>query len=168
MTESNSQAGDVVALPESGALLGIDFGTKRIGVAVSDRMQAISSPVYNYSRGNLQADEGFFHAVIEEYEAVGFVVGLPVHMSGDESKKSKEARKFAAWLVRRTQLPVVFQDERHSSVQAEVMLMQASVSDKKRKAKLDKVAAAIILEDYLKSRNADKPDDGSLPGSVTD
>lgn len=139
--------------PATGVLIGIDFGTKRIGVAVSDGTQSIASPVYNYNRTNLQEDEDFFHAVIDEYEAVGFVVGLPVHMSGDESKKSKEARKFAAWLTRRTKLPTTFQDERHSSVQAEAMLMQASMSDKKRKAKLDKVAAAIILEDYLQSRH---------------
>lgn len=160
MNDSSDRVDDAGEFPDSGALLGIDFGTKRIGVAVSDRLQSIASPVYNYNRGNLQADEGFFRAVIEEYEAVGFVVGLPVHMSGDESKKSKEARKFAAWLTRRTQLPVALQDERHSSVQAESMLMQASVSDRKRKLKLDKVAAAVILEDYLKSKeDLDESDD---------
>ena len=141
-----------VALPTVGSLLGIDFGTKRIGVAVSDGLQSISSPLYNYNRGSLQHDEDFFHAVIAEYNAVGFVVGLPVHMSGDESKKSKEARKFAAWLTRRTGLSVDFQDERHSSIHAEALMMQANMSEKKRKERLDKVAAQIILDDYLRTR----------------
>lgn len=147
-----------IALPTSGSLLGIDFGTKRIGVAVSDGLQSIASPLYNYNRGSLHHDEDFFHAVIAEYNAVGFVVGLPVHMSGDESKKSKEARKFAAWLTRRTSLSVEFQDERHSSLHAEALLMQANVSEKKRKERLDKVAAQVILDDYLKSRRVPKSD----------
>ncbi len=137
-------------LPRRGRLFGIDYGTKRVGVSVCDVFQEIASPLHNYKRNGRQADERFFCNLVEEYEAVGFVVGLPVHMSGDESQKSKEAREYAGWLTNLTGLPHDFQDERHSSIQAQALLMQADFSRKQRSARVDKLAAHILLEGYIK------------------
>ncbi|MCP4783090.1 MAG: Holliday junction resolvase RuvX [Fuerstiella sp.] len=139
-------------IPPRGRILGIDFGTKRVGVAVSDMFQQIASPLHNYQRNGQQADEHFFRNVAEEYESVGLVVGLPVHMSGDESKKSREARRYGAWLSRVTSLPVEFQDERFSSVKAEALMLQSALTKKQRKSRIDKLAAHILLQAFLDAR----------------
>ena len=151
-------------LPNRGRLLGIDYGTKRVGVAVSDVFQEIASPLHNYQLCGRQADAHFFRNVVLEYEAVGLVIGLPLHMSGDESGKSREARRYAKWLRRITQLPVGFQDERHSSMRADAMMMQADLTKKQRNARIDKVAAHILLQDYLDARKADQPDGAPSSG----
>lgn len=141
-------------LPTSGCLLGIDFGTKRIGVAYCDALQIVATPLRNYRRGTLVEDERFFQAVISELTIVGAVVGLPLHISGDPSRKSREARRFAAWLGRKTGLPIAFQDERYSSVQAEAHMAAVKVPEKQRPGSIDMVAAQIILNDFLRSRSS--------------
>lgn len=143
-----------VPLPESGVLLGIDYGTKRVGVAVSDRDQKFSSPVHNHQRQGLQGDERFFRRLVAEYNPAGLVVGLPIHLSGDESEKSREARKFAQWLSQVTGLPFCFQDERFTSFQAERMLTEAAMTKKQRKERMDKLAAQILLQNFLEGRTA--------------
>jgi len=143
----------MTSVPLTGVLLGIDYGTKRVGVAVSDRGQRFSSPLHNHDRHGLHVDERFFRKVVEEYSPVGLVVGLPIHLSGDESEKSKEARKFATWLTAITGLPHTFQDERFSSFHAEKLLMAAEMSAKKRKERMDKLAAQILLQAFLDARN---------------
>jgi len=143
---------EVADLPESGVLLGIDYGTKRVGVAVSDRDQKFSSPVHNYQRQGLQADERFIRKIVAEYCPVGMVIGLPIHLSGDESEKSREARKFAVWLSSVTALPFSFQDERFSSFQAERLLTDAAMTKKQRKERMDKLAAQILLQNFLERR----------------
>jgi len=139
-------------IPPRGRILGIDYGTKRVGVAVSDVFQQIASPLHNYQRNGQQADEHFFRNVAEEYESVGLVVGLPVHMSGDESQKSREARRYGAWLSKVTSLPVEFQDERFSSVKAEALMLQSALTKKQRKSRIDKLAAHILLQAFLDAR----------------
>ncbi len=147
---SEPDLGDQLA--RRGRLLGIDYGTKRVGVAVSDIHQEFSSPLHNYQRHGKQEDERFFRNVVSEYEISGLVVGLPVHMSGDESQKSREARNYGAWLKRLTGLPVAFQDERYSSVRADALMMQVSMTRKQRSARIDKLAAHILLQQFLDSR----------------
>ncbi len=107
MTSSPEQLNptEPAPLPLCGVLVGIDYGTKRVGVSVSDRDQKFSSPLHNYQRQGEQPDARFFRKLVEEYRPIGFVVGLPLHLSGDESEKSKEARKYAAWLTQLTGLP---------------------------------------------------------------
>ena len=144
------------SVPESGVLLGIDYGTRRVGVAVSDRDQRFSSPLHNHDRHGVQVDERFFRKVVEEYRPVGLVVGLPIHLSGDESEKSREARKFAEWLGTVTGLPYTFQDERFTSFQAEKLLLAAELSKKKRKERMDKLSAQILLQTFLDARIAAK------------
>ncbi|MEZ6060233.1 MAG: Holliday junction resolvase RuvX [Planctomycetaceae bacterium] len=140
------------SMPKKGRLFGIDYGTKRVGVAVSDLFQKLASPLHNYQRNGAQADEHFFRKLAEEYEAVGLIVGLPVHLSGDESEKSREARRFASWLSKVTRLPVAFQDERFTSAEAESMLLQAELTKKQRKARIDKLAAQLLLQAWLDAR----------------
>ena len=145
------------SLPCKGRLAGIDYGTKRVGIAVSDIYQEYSSPLQTYQRCGGQADCRFFTELVQEYRVVGFVVGLPVHMSGDESQKSKEAREYASWLTKLTGVPHAFQDERYSSTMAGAMLMQADLSKKKRKARIDKLAAQILLQGFLEQHRPKQP-----------
>ncbi|MFO0977533.1 MAG: Holliday junction resolvase RuvX [Planctomycetaceae bacterium] len=139
-------------IPKYGVVLGIDYGTKRIGVSVSDREQKFSSPLHNHTRQGLQGDERFFRKVVAEYRPVGLVVGLPLHMNGNESQKSREATKFAVWLSQITQLPYTFQDERLTSFQAEKLLLAAEMTNKQRKERMDKLAAQILLQMWLDAR----------------
>ncbi len=139
------------ALPSSGRLAGIDYGTVRIGVAVTDREQKFASPLANYTRRGDVADAAYFQRLVGEEQIVAFVVGLPVHLDGRESQKSTEARQFGGWLQEKTSLPVVFFDERFTSTEAEQLLLGAEFTKKKRKARLDKLAAQILLAAYLEA-----------------
>jgi putative Holliday junction resolvase len=134
-----------------GRLAGIDFGTVRIGTAVTDPEQRLASPFENYTRRGAAADATYFKRLAAEERIVQFVVGLPVHLDGRESEKSREARRFGEWLAATTGVPVVFFDERFTSTEAERYLAQAELTKKKRKARLDKLAAQIMLTAYLES-----------------
>jgi putative Holliday junction resolvase len=139
-------------------LLGIDFGTKRIGLAVSDPDRKIASPLATYERGDRNADALYFQQIVEK-EGIGqLVVGLPIHLSGDESVKSTEARAFGTWLHELTGLPLVFADERFSTVEAEAALWEAGLTHKRRKSRRDRLAAQILLQAYIE---AGCPVDGS-------
>lgn len=142
-----------MTVPPEGRLAGIDFGTVRIGIAISDPGQSFSSPYENYSRQDAQRDEQHFCNFVMEESIVGFVVGLPLYPSGDESPKSLEAREFGAWLARITGRPVIFHDERYTSSAAEDELMAAKLTRKRRKERLDMLAAQIILRSFLDSQS---------------
>ncbi len=138
-------------LPSTGRLLGLDFGTKRIGVAVSDVDQRFAAPSGTILRSSAVADATALRRFVTENAAVGLVVGLPVHMSGDEGGKAKQAREFGIWAGRATGLPVVWWDERHTSTIAEGRLISAGLSEKKRKGRIDSLAAQIMLTAFLES-----------------
>ena len=138
-------------LPRTGRLAGIDFGTVRIGVAVTDPEQRLASPLENYTRRDQAADADWFRQLAANESLVGFVVGLPVHTDGRESRKSAEARQFGQWLAVATGLPVRFFDERYTSSQAESLLQEAGLTSKRRKERLDKLAAQLMLTAYLES-----------------
>ena len=106
------------ALPTMGRLAGIDYGTVRIGIAISDADQTIASPLENYNRRNQRLDDLYFTELARQERIAGFVVGLPVHLSGDESQKSHEARQFGKRLQELTGVPVAFFDERFTSAHA--------------------------------------------------
>ena len=139
-------------LPTSGRLAGIDFGTVRIGVALSDPTQIISSPLETYHRRTPQLDAKYFVNLVDRETIVGFVVGLPVHMSGDASRKSQEAVEFGSWLSEQTGIPVAWIDERYTTAMARELVSHSNLSGKKRTAQLDKLAAQILLAAYLESR----------------
>ena len=138
-------------IPATGRLAGIDYGTVRIGIAISDAGQTIASPLDNYNRRNQQLDDRYFVEMVKQESVVGLVVGLPVHLSGDESQKSNEARQFGKRLGQLTGLPVAYFDERFTSAHAEQLLQASGLTKKKRKQRLDKLAAQILLTAYLES-----------------
>ena len=147
-------------IPATGRIGGIDFGTVRIGVAISDPSQSIASPLEVYQVRSPKIDAQHFQQIAKQERLVGWVVGLPLHMSGDESEKSREARAFGSVLAESTGLPVAWIDERFSTAMAREMLNQSNLSGKKRKAQLDKLAAQILLTTFLESdRGAAGPAD---------
>lgn len=132
-------------------LLGIDYGSVRIGLAVCDTDHIIASPLEIRERQGNERDAVYFKNVIEREQIGSLVVGLPLHTSGNESVKSREARVFGQWLVEVTELPVVFADERFSTAFAESALWQAGLTHKKRKARRDAVAAQIMLQAFIEA-----------------
>ena len=145
-------------LPRTGRLAAIDYGTVRLGVAITDPDQRLASPLENYTRRGDAADAKWLLDLAKHERIVGIVVGLPIHISGDESQKSREARKFGQSVSELTGLPVCFFDERYTSAQAEALLLDAELTKKRRKQRLDKLAAQILLVAYLESsRTSDKP-----------
>jgi len=153
ISKPNSESTDEPTFPRQGRLLGVDFGTKRIGLAICDPDQSISTPIDNYTRRNTDLDGKHFQQTIKDWNAIGVVIGLPVHLSGDESEKSRQTREFGNWLKQLLQLPVTYWDERFSSQTAEAHLLAANLTKKQRKARLDKLAAQIILQSFLDTNN---------------
>ncbi len=139
------------ACPLRGRLAGIDFGKVRIGIAVCDLTQSIASPFDVYNRRSLELDRQYFVKLIESESLVGFVVGLPLHLSGDESEMSIAAREFGRWLNEVSQLPVCFCDERLTTSWANDILGEAKQTSKRRKKLRDKIAAQLILDAFLNS-----------------
>ena len=148
------------ALPLNGRLAAIDYGTVRLGVAITDPEQRLASPLENYTRRGTAADAKWLAELAGAERIAGFVIGLPIHTSGNESQKSAEAREFGQWVTEVTALPVVFFDERYTTAHAEALLMDAELTKKRRKERLDKLAAQILLTAYLESsrtNEASKP-----------
>jgi putative holliday junction resolvase len=139
------------SLPLQGRLAGIDFGDRRIGIAICDPGRMLASPYESYERRNERLDSARFRQLVAEEELVGFVIGLPVHATGEESDKSREVRRFAEWLRAVTGLPLVFYDERYTSKQADALMRGSRLSHAQKKKRRDKLAAQIILSAYLAS-----------------
>jgi putative Holliday junction resolvase len=134
-----------------GRIAGIDYGTKRIGVAITDPGRTLASPLAQHTRGDAAADARFFRKLVQDEDVKLFVVGLPVHLSGDESAKSLEARNFADWLHETTGVAVELFDERFSTAAADEALLAGALTSKKRKARRDMLAAQFILSAYLEA-----------------
>jgi putative Holliday junction resolvase len=130
-------------------LLGVDYGNVRVGLAVSDVDRLLASPLSTHHRGTQTQDAAYFQRLVAEETIGQLVVGLPVHLSGQEGEKAREARAFGLWLCKTTDLPVVFWDERFTTVEAEAALLAARLTSKRRKARRDQVAAQIMLQSYL-------------------
>jgi putative Holliday junction resolvase len=130
-------------------LLGVDFGTVRIGLAISDPDRRIASPLATYEWKGSEAAARFFSKLVDEEQIGGIVLGMPVHLDGREGEKARQARKFGAQLTTMTMVPVVFWDERFTTVEAEHWLQAAGLTSKRRKARRDQVAAQILLQAYL-------------------
>lgn len=141
-------------LPTTGRIAGIDYGTVRIGVAIGDFEVRMASAYENYNRRSEKLDGQYFATLAKEERLLYWVVGLPVHLSGGESQKSSEARKFGHWLGERTGLAVEYFDERYTSSEAEALLLEAGLTSKQRKARLDQLAAQIMLSAYLEAGGA--------------
>ena len=145
------------AVPDVGVLLGIDYGTKRVGVAMSNEEQTMALPLENYTLRTHALDAEWLRRLASGYGAHGLVVGLPVHMSGDEGGKAGEAREFGRWAAEVTSLPVTWWDERFSSATADVRLNQSEVTKKRRASRRDQLAAQVILQAFLDAEDRTAP-----------
>lgn len=137
------------ALPAMGALAGLDLGTKTIGVAVSDGRRSVASPLLTLRRTKFTQDAAELLALAGGREIAGLVLGLPRSMDGTEGPRAQATRAFARNLSRLTPLPIVFWDERLSTVAAERALLEADASRRRRAEVIDHVAAGYILQGFL-------------------
>lgn len=136
-------------LPARGALIGLDLGTKTVGVAVSDPDRRLASAVETVARKTFAADAARVLALAAERKTVGFVLGLPVNMDGSEGPRAQSARAFARNFAKLTDLPIAMWDERLSTAAVERELIAADASRRKRAAVIDAHAAAYILQGAL-------------------
>jgi len=137
------------ALAPGRAVLGLDLGTKTIGIAASDRLLGSATPVETLRRTRFTADAEALLDRIRAREAAGLVLGLPRNMDGSEGPRAQSTRAFARNLERLTDVPIVFWDERLSTVAAERALLEADTSRARRAEVIDHVAAAYILQGAL-------------------
>lgn len=133
--------------------IALDVGDVRIGVAVSDLMGLTANPRETYVRkkNDIAYDVAYFCDYAKKEDADVFVLGLPKNMDGSEGERAEITRQFGDLLAKQSGLPIVYQDERLTTVSAERMLIDADVRRDKRKKVIDKVAATIILQSYLDS-----------------
>ncbi len=130
-------------------ILGIDYGTRRVGAALSDPGRTMAFPAEVYElRGPVQ-DARHYREVVRENEVERIVIGLPLHTSGREGKLASRVRTFGDWLATATERPVVYFDERYTTVEAEQRLLDAGLTRQRRKALRDQLAAQIMLQSYL-------------------
>ena len=136
-------------LPARGALIGLDLGTKTIGVAASDPERRVAAPVETVARRRFTDDAQRLIALATERRAAGFVLGLPINMDGTEGARAQSTRAFARNLAKLTALPIALWDERLSTAAVERALIAADVSRARRKAVIDEHAATYILQGAL-------------------
>jgi putative Holliday junction resolvase len=136
-------------LPARGALIGLDLGSKTIGVAASDPDRRLAAAVETIARKNFSADAQRLLALATERKAAGFVLGLPVNMDGSEGARAQSTRAFARNLARLTELPIGLWDERLSTAAVERELIAADVSRARRAKVIDQHAAVFILQGAL-------------------
>lgn len=149
--------------------LGIDYGTKRIGLAVGDTDAGIASPLETIAvHGTVARCVQAVLAVAEDYDVDAFVVGLPANMDGTEGEQAKVTRGFGDELARQAAKPVHFADERLSSVAADELLRPADLSRKKRKTVQDAVAAQVILQGFLEAVHRGEPNSRPPTDGVQD
>ena len=133
------------ALPQGGALIGLDLGTQTIGTAFCDASWRFASPGKTIKRGKFGADKALIQTLIAERDIVGIVIGLPLNMDGSEGPRSQSSRAYARNLAV-LGLPILLWDERWSTVGAERGLIDQDMSRAKRKDRIDSAAAAVILQ----------------------
>lgn len=133
-------------------IMGLDYGTKRIGIAISDGLLITAQGHDSLQRKDLERDLNEIKRIIDEYGVAEIVIGLPLNMNGTPSAKSEEVAGFMDSLSKVTGLPIRTWDERLTSVQADRALLEADMSRRKRRGLSDKVAAQLILQNYLDFR----------------
>src|ERR1700683_167560 len=136
-------------LPARGALMGLDLGTKTIGVAASDPDRRLAAGVETVKRTNFSTDAARLMTLARERKAVGMVLGLPINMDGSEGPRAQSTRAFARNMARLTELPIALWDERLSTAAVERELIATDMSRDRRKAVIDQHAATYILQGAL-------------------
>ena len=140
-------------IPNSGALLGLDMGKVRIGIALCDASRIISSPMEAYARRNMSKDLGYLGKYCSDNEIVGIVVGLPLELDGSENENCESVRHFANKLYKKTGIAIHLKDERLSTAAATRALSETGMTRKRRQSLDDKVAASIILQSVLEANS---------------
>ena len=135
----------------TGRILGLDPGERRIGVAISDASGTIATPIEFIDR-KIEDYERRLRDLCSEWEITEIVIGLPVSLDGTEGPAAQRARDFSRDVTDLTDLPVLFQDERFTSVTAEQALIEGGVRRRSRTTKRDQVAAAVMLQGFLDKR----------------
>ena len=133
-------------------IIGLDYGTKTVGVAISDALGITAQGLETITRkeaNKLRKTLARIEAIIEEYEVEQIVLGFPKNMDNSVGERAQDCQNFAEMLERRTGLPVVLWDERLTTVSADKVLMESGVRRENRKAVIDKIAAVFILQGYL-------------------
>lgn len=137
------------ALSPGQRLLGLDLGEKTIGLALSDTMRTIATPLKTLKRGKFKTDAAVLATIIQEHGVGGLVVGLPLNMDGSDGPSAQSARAFARNFAAQSDIPLVMQDERLSTAAVTRTLIEADVSRKGRAEVVDKMAAGYILQGAL-------------------
>ena len=140
-------------------IIALDIGTVRIGIATSDIMEIIASAYEVYRRKNLDSDVKYIAELVSKLDAGEIVIGLPLKLDGTEGQSVEMAKSFGEKLSELTNVPIVYQDERLSTVSAQRILIESGMRREKRKDKVDSVAATFILQTYLDKKSLKK---GSL------
>lgn len=138
---------------KTGRLLGLDVGSKTIGMAVSDPLGITAQGLRTYRRQNKRLDFEALARVIKEYEVGEIIVGLPLRMSGAEGIQAEKMKLFAEELKRKSQLPVHLWDERLTSAEANRLLRETEMSIKRRGEVVDRMAAILILQSWMEHRS---------------
>ena len=133
-------------------ILGLDFGDKSIGLAVSDQLLLTAQSLDRYRIMNEEEDKKFFKKLVNEYNIGEIVIGLPLRMDGTPGTRVEKTKEFAIWLKKILDLPIIFWDERLTTQQAFRILHKQKINGRKKKKLKDQVAATIILSSYLESR----------------
>ena len=136
-------------LQSNNSLIGLDLGTKTIGVAVSDTILSVATPIKTINRKKFSAEADQLLRIISIKNCCGVIVGLPKNMDGSEGPRAQSTRAFARNFSAKTLLPITFWDERLSTVAAEKALLEADTTRKRRAEVIDHVAAAYILQGFL-------------------
>ncbi len=133
-------------------IIGLDVGSKTVGVAISDPFGLFAQGLFTHRRGDLESDLDKLSKIFAEKEAGLIVCGLPLNMDGTSGKSAQRVMNFANRLADRSGIPIVYQDERLSTVSAERVLIETKVRRENRKDHVDKIAASYILQSYLDGR----------------
>ena len=152
-----SLADAVAVLPPRGVLIGLDLGSKTIGIAASDPDRRVAAPVETISRQRFNLDAQRILDLAAERRAAGLVLGLPINMDGSEGPRAQATRAFARNLARLTALPIALWDERLSTAAVERALIAADASRAKRRTVIDQHAAAYILQGALDRLSRQRP-----------
>lgn len=133
-------------------VLGIDYGDRHVGLAVSDPLQITAQPLMTYNLAGEEKDRKFFQELARGHEVGLVVIGIPVRMDGSPGSRAKKTRDFGTWLERVLGLPVVFWDERLTTRQAQGVMRDQKVHLKDKQSVENQISASIILAGYLESR----------------
>jgi len=137
---------DLLSMPKIGALIGIDPGSKTLGIAASDALRMIASPVTVIKRVKLAKDLDALFTLYDERACVGLIIGLPLNMDGSEGPRAQSARALVRNILKIRDVPIALQDERLSSAQAERAMLEADLSRARRAEIIDASAASVILQ----------------------